>query len=67
MPSSETLHPLQVEAWRKLGASGRTQLGIAMRRDVRRWKLAALHAQHPDWPQDRIREELRRIYLRGNT
>jgi hypothetical protein len=67
MPSSETLHPLQVEAWRKLGASGRTQLGIAMRRDVRRWKLAALRAQHPDWTDARLQNELIRIYSRGNT
>jgi hypothetical protein len=67
MHPSETLHPIQVQAWKKLGASGRTQLGIAMRRDARRWKFAALHAQHPDWPEDRLREELRRIYLRGNT
>jgi hypothetical protein len=67
MHSSETLHPIQVQAWKKLGASGRTQLGIAMRRDARRWKFAALRAQHPDWTDARLQNELIRIYSRGNT
>jgi len=63
--SSETPHSIQVNAWRKLGAEGRTQLGIALRRDARRWKLAALRSRHPDWPEARLREELKQVYLRG--
>ena len=67
MHASETLHPIQVQAWRKMGASGRTQLGIALRRDARRWKFAALRAQHPDWSEARLLDELKQVYLRGTT
>ena len=66
-PTADTPHPVQVQAWRKMGASARSQLGIDLRRNVRLWKLAALRAQHPDWSEQRLREELARIYLRGNA
>ena len=62
-----TIHPLQVLAWQRLGASGRSELAAQLRGQVRRWKQDALRAQHPDWPEARLREELRRIYLRGTT
>jgi hypothetical protein len=64
--TADTPHPVQVQAWRKMGASARSQLGIDLRRNVRLWKLAALRAQHPDWPEQRLREELTRIFLHGN-
>jgi hypothetical protein len=60
-------HPLQVKAWRDMGAAARSQMGIDLRRTVRGWKRAALHAQHPDWPEERLGQELARLYLRGNT
>jgi hypothetical protein len=64
--TADTPHPVQVQAWRKMGASARSQLGIDLRRQVRRWKLAALREQHPDWPEQRLREEVARLYLHGN-
>jgi len=60
-------HPLQIQAWRAMGATGRTRLGIELRRRGRRWKLAALRSQHPDWTDDRLRAELAKIYARGRT
>jgi hypothetical protein len=60
-------HPLQIEAWRRMGANGRSQMGIALRAQVRRWKRDALRAQHPDWPDERVQREIALIYLRGNT
>lgn len=63
----ETPHPLQVKAWREMGASARSQMGIDLRQQVRHWKLAALRAQHRDWPEERLRRELAQLYLRGHT
>jgi len=57
-------HPLQIQAWRALGAVGRSHLGIQLRRNARRWKLASLRTQHPDWDEDRLRAELAQIFLR---
>lgn len=56
-------HPLQIEAWRSLGATGRTHLGIQLRRQARRWKLSSLRTQHPDWTDAQLRAELAQIYL----
>ena len=68
MPSfAERPHPLQIEAWRKMGADQRSQSGVALRAQVRRWKSAALRAQHPDWSEAQVLRELALIYLRGNT
>lgn len=64
---SEVPHPLQVKAWQAMGGSGRLKLAADLRRQTRGWKRDALRAQHPVWTDDRIDEELARIYLRGNT
>lgn len=60
-------HALQIEAWRRLGETGRLELAAQLRRKVRGWKGDALRLQHPDWSEDRVRRELARLYLCGNT
>ncbi len=62
---TETPDPRQIEAWRRMGAEGRTRCGQALRQQVRRWKFSALRAQHPDWTEPQIARELALIYLRG--
>ena len=57
-------HPLQIQAWRAMGAAGRTLLGIQLRRNARRWKLDSLRAQHRDWSEEQLRAELAQIFLR---
>ena len=66
-PVSDGPHPLQVEAWRAMGGTGRSELAAELRRKVRGWKRQALKAQHPEWPEERIDRELAWIYLRGHT
>ena len=60
-------HPVQVAAWKKMGPSGRAELGAELRRKVRGWKRDALKTQHPDWTEERLQRELAQIYLRGHT
>jgi hypothetical protein len=64
---ADTPHPLQVQAWRTMGATGRSELAAALRRQARGWKRDGLRAQHPDWNDERIERELARIYLRAHT
>jgi hypothetical protein len=66
-PMESHPHPLQIDAWRRMGPDARTRLGIALRAQVRRWKTSALRAQHADWSEARLSRELAVIYLRGNT
>ena len=63
-PEHDRPHPLQIQAWRAMGAIGRTHLGIQLRRKARRWKLDSLRTQHRDWNDDQLRAELAQIYLR---
>ena len=60
-------HPVQVAAWKKMGPSGRAELGAELRRKIRGWKRDALKTQHSDWTEERLQRELAQIYLRGNT
>jgi hypothetical protein len=34
---------------------------------ARKWKIAGLRAQHPDWAQERLDAEARRIFLHART
>ncbi|MBL9185927.1 MAG: hypothetical protein JNK23_00470 [Opitutaceae bacterium] len=65
--SADAPHPLQIAAWRAMGAARRSELAAALRRQARGWKRSALRAQHPAWPEAQIDRELARIYRRGNT
>ena len=60
-------HPLQVRAWRAMGASKRSELAADLRRQARGWKRSALRAQHPDWTDNQLERELAQIYLRGSS
>lgn len=66
-PEHDRPHPLQIQAWRAMGGAARTQLGIALRRNARRWKLDTLRSQHPGWSDEQLRAELAKIYARGRT
>lgn len=65
--ATDAPHPLQVAAWRAMGASRRSELAADLRRQARGWKRSALRTQHPDWSEADLGRELARIYLRGNT
>lgn len=60
-------NPRQIDAWRKLGAEGRTALGIRLRRQARRWKLDALRARHPTWSDAELRTELARAFTHTHS
>jgi hypothetical protein len=60
-------HARQIEAWRHLGETGRIELAAQLQRKVRGWKADALRQQHPDWAEDRVRREVARLFICGNT
>ena len=65
--AADAPHPVQVGAWQAMGASRRSELAADLRRKARGWKRSALRAQHPEWTDAQVDQELVRIYLRGNT
>ena len=63
----DDLHPLQVEAIRRMSPERRWQQVVAAIEMARRIREGALSAAHPDWPERRIRAEASRQILRAES
>ncbi len=61
------LHPEQIRALRKMPLERRAELALGFIRSMRRTKAAALRAQHPDWSEQQLRAELRRLTLHARS
>jgi hypothetical protein len=57
------LHPEQIKALRKMSLERRAELALGFVRSMRRMKAAALRAQHPEWSEQQVAAELRRLTL----
>jgi len=57
----------QIDIFRAMPGERRLRLAERLYWSARKWKAAALRAQHPDWPKDRVNAELRRIFLHART
>jgi len=61
------LHPEQIRALRQMPLERRAELALGFIRSMRRMKVAALRAQHPDWGEQQLRAELRRLTLHARS
>lgn len=61
------LHPEQIKALRKMPLERRAELALGFIRSMRRMKAAALRIQHPDWSEERVAAELRRLTLHARS
>jgi hypothetical protein len=61
------LHPEQVRALRNMSLERRAELALGFIRSMRRLKASGLRAQHPDWSEQQITEELRRLTLHARS
>lgn len=61
------LHPEQIRALRQMPLERRAELALSFIRSMRRMKAAALRAQHPDWSEQQLRAELRRLTLHARS
>ena len=67
MLRDEQTSPEQVAALRALTGVRRLRLAEQLYWSARRLKRAGLHSQHPDWPEDRLENEVRRIFSHART
>jgi len=65
MLADEQTSPEQIAAWRAMTGARRLQLAEQLHWSARTMKLAGLRHQHPDWPEPRLQEEVRRIFSSG--
>ncbi len=61
------LHPEQVRILRTMSLERRAQLALGFIAAMRELKRAALRQQHPDWDEEQIRAELRRMTRNGQS
>jgi hypothetical protein len=61
------LHPEQIKALRKMSLERRAEIALGFIRSIRRMKAAALRTQHPEWSEQRVATELRRLTLHARS
>jgi hypothetical protein len=66
-PVIEPLHPLQQKILSAMTPQQKYDLLRALYAEARVWKTAGVRAQHPDWPEEQVEDEVRRIFLYGCT
>jgi len=67
MLTDEQISPEQIGALRAMTGVRRLRLAERLYWSARKMKTAGLRSQHPDWPEQRLKEEVRRIFSHART
>ena len=67
MPPDEQASPEQIEVFRRMTPEQRWEAAQQLYWTMRRHKAAFLQTQHPEWPEQRIEDEVRRIFSHART
>jgi len=67
MLSDEQASPKQIEILRAMPGEHRLRLAEHLYWSARKLKVAGLRAQHPDWSEEQLNAEVRRIFLHART
>jgi len=59
--------PEQIEIYRRMTPERRLALAEQLYWSARRMKAAWLRDQHPDWPEEQLKAEVRRIFVHART
>jgi len=64
---AETIHPVQLEGFRRMTPAEKIRLVAALYETGIRLRMAGLRMAHPDWPDERLEREARRALLYAGT
>jgi len=67
MLPDEQASPQQIDVLKQMTPEQRWQAASQLYWTVRKHKAAFLRSQHPDWGDEEIEAEIRRIFLRATT
>ena len=67
MLPDEQPSPEQIQALRRMPPERRLALAEQLYWSARKLKAAGLRSQHPDWPEERVNAEVRRLFLHART
>jgi hypothetical protein len=65
--TDEQTSPEQFAALRAMTGERRLRLAEQLYWSARKMKAAGLRSQHPDWPEQRLNDEVRRIFSHART
>jgi hypothetical protein len=57
----------QIAVLRAMSGQERLRVAEGLYRSARKMKAAGVRAHHPDWPESRVDEEVRRIFRHART
>jgi hypothetical protein len=63
----ETIHPVQVEAFRRMTPAEKLRMVAELYHAGIQLRVAGLRSAHPDWPKERLEREARRALLYAGT
>jgi hypothetical protein len=61
------LHPEQIEAYRRMSPERKLEVAAELRRAAWDLKAAGIRGQHPDWTEQQVHNEVRRVFLFATT
>lgn len=67
MLTDEQTSPEQIAALRAMTGARRLRLAERLYWSARKMKTAGLRSQHPGWPEQRLNDEVRRIFSHART
>lgn len=67
MLADEQPSPEQIKIWRSMSGEERLRVAESLYHTARKFKAAGIRAQHPDWPEELVNAELRRIFINART
>ena len=67
MLTDEQTSSEQFAALRAMTGARRLRLAERLYWSARKMKMAGLRSQHPDWPEQRLDDEVRRIFSHART
>jgi hypothetical protein len=67
MLPDEQPSPEQIAALRAMSGEKRMRVAELLCWSARKMKTAGVRAQHPDWSEEQVKEEVRRIFLHART
>lgn len=67
MLTDEQTSPEQVAALRAMTGASRLRLAERLYWSARKIKTAGVRSHHPDWPESRVTDEVRRLFSHART
>ncbi len=67
MLADEQSSPEQIEVLRRMTPEQRWQAAHRLYWTMRRHRAAFLRRQHPEWAEERVEQEVRKIFLHART